>query len=691
MVDVASLSKRGVAVVGAGNMGAGIAQRIAQEGIPVFLLDQDMALAEAGKNKIAALLEEAVARRIFNPERVARILEGVTPTSDVTSVRDAGLVIEAIFEDRETKRGLFAELDAVCAVSTVFATNTSSLSIAELGEASGRPDRFGGLHFFYHPAKNRLLEVISGPATSAKTARFLLQFGRTIGKTCIRVADRSGFAVNRFFVPWLNEAVRMFDEGAASVPTIEAAARQAFGIGMGPFELMNVTGVAIAYHSAETLAGAIGPFYAPSESLRERTESRELWDLEGPVDSSALDDVSDRLRGCVFGVAAALVEEGVAGREDTDRGATVGLRWREGPFAMMNRAGTAESWECVRRFVERYPSLGLPSSLGEVASARTPWPLSFVDLRVHPAPGSARGGIARITVNRPEALNALSPVVMDQLTEALATALAMPGVETIIFDGVGKAFVAGADLRFFVDALKDRDFDRTYRFTAKGHALFDAIASSEKRTVALIDGLALGGGAEMALACDRVVVTPRAHIAFPETGIGIYPGLGGTQRLPRKIGRSLARYFVLCGIGMSADDAMACGFADAFLEGSGAQDADAEAAEVAALAGGDAANQTPFDQARTLFAQENIEALLSGELPAGTEATALTAKVLKLLSRKAPIALRMAADLIEDGYHLPLADGLQLELEHLEAIFSTEDALEGLSSAGKRRPQFTGR
>ena len=178
----------------------------------------------------------------------------------------------------------FTELNEICGASTVFATNTSSLSVSQLATVSGRPDRFGGLHFFYHPAKNRLLEVISGAETSLETKRFLGQFGSTIGKTCITVADRPGFAVNRFFVPWLIEAVRMYDEGVASIPTIEAAARRAFGIGMGPFELMNVTGVAIAYHAAVSLERMLGSFYAPTESLKRHTEQRENWNLEGEAD-----------------------------------------------------------------------------------------------------------------------------------------------------------------------------------------------------------------------------------------------------------------------------------------------------------------------------------------------------------------------------------------------------------------------
>lgn len=699
MSEMASLSERGVAVIGAGIMGAGIAQRIAQEGIPVFLVDREMSLAEAGKQKIAALLEQAVERRIFRPDQVERILGCVTPTIDMGSIRDTGLVIEAVFEDEEVKRKLFLELDAMCAPSTVFATNTSSLSIADLAATSGRPDRFGGLHFFFHPAKNRLLEVISGAATSPETELFLWQFGSAIGKTCIRVADRPGFAVNRFFVPWLIEAVRLFDEGIASISTIETAARRAFGIGMGPFELMNVTGVAIAYHSAVTLEKALGPFYAPSESLKTYTDSRQNWELDGEADPAGFEEVSDRLLGCVYAVSSALVEEGVATREDTDRGAVVGLRWLHGPFAMMNSAGTPAALACVSRFTTRYPSLDVPASLKELASDDKPWPLSFVEQHVE-------GSIARIVFNRPEALNALNPDVMRQLAESFFAVSAIPDVETVIFEGVGKAFVAGADIRFFIDALKENDFDRIYSFTEQGHELFNAIATSKKLTVAFVDGMALGGGAELALSCQKIIATRQANFAFPETGIGIYPGLGGTQRLPRKIGKPLARYLILCGAPLGADDAVSCGFADALLKsrapisGAPLSEPMLDDTERGELISDQARQDTgarmgqadkSLATAEALFSDGNIDRLLAGKLPDQVDDIPFAEKILKVLSRKAPMALRTAADLIEYGSQMSLEEGLQKELQCITSIFSTEDALEGLSSVGKRHPQFKGR
>src|SRR5262249_22600173 len=157
-----------------------------------------------------------------------------------------------------------------------------------------------GLHYFYHPAKNRLVEVIPAEATDPAIAAAAWTAQEMMGKTPIRSADASGFIVNRFFVPWLNEAVRLLEEGVAGIPTIEAAAKETSGVGMGPFELMNVTGIPIALHAATTLGQAFGPFYVPSPRLAAQVASGTHWDLSGSPDPSKLDEVAKRLLAVTF-------------------------------------------------------------------------------------------------------------------------------------------------------------------------------------------------------------------------------------------------------------------------------------------------------------------------------------------------------------------------------------------------------
>ena len=196
-----------VAIIGSGNMGSGIAQKSAQENFEIQMVDREERRVNHGQEIISNLLEQALERRIFNIEQVNSIKEkisGVVGTNNVDPKTD--LVIEAVFEDFNVKKDVFTILDQVCNEHTILASNTSSLSVNDLAKASGRPDRFIGLHFFYHPATNRLVEIIPAGSTTKNTLKAVETYCKTMGKVVIICKDRPGFVVNRFFVPWLNEA-----------------------------------------------------------------------------------------------------------------------------------------------------------------------------------------------------------------------------------------------------------------------------------------------------------------------------------------------------------------------------------------------------------------------------------------------------------------------------------------------------
>ena len=236
-----------VALVGAGTMGSGVAQKAAQEGFKVQLIDRDQESINRGMDMINSTLQEAVERRIMTHEKVQEVLENLNPIIDSNNVDVAtDIVIEAVFEDLEIKSSVFEIIDKNCAEHTIIATNTSSLSVNELSKSTNRPERFIGLHFFYHPAKNRLVEIIPGDETSIETLERVEQFCKRIGKVPIICEDKPGFAVNRFFVPWLNEAVLILEDNLGTPEQIDAIAREVFEIGMGPFALMNATGLPIA-------------------------------------------------------------------------------------------------------------------------------------------------------------------------------------------------------------------------------------------------------------------------------------------------------------------------------------------------------------------------------------------------------------------------------------------------------------
>ena len=672
-----------IGVVGAGNMGSGIVQKIAQEGIPVVMVDLNEEFIQRGLGTIRRLLQEGVERKIFKPEQVDQILSRVTGTTDFKALADADIVIEAVFEDKQVKTDLFKKLDQICSPQTILATNTSSFYVRDFADKTSRPDRFVGLHYFYHPAKNRLLEVIPHSGTSPETVAKSLLAAKLHGKTSILVKDAPGFAVNRFFVPFLNEAARMLEENLADIPTIEAAAKQAFKIGMGPFELMNVTGIPIAVHAATTLGNELGPFYAPAPILKAQMEKKANWILEGKVDESKVPALADRFLGVCLGVAAALVDEGVASIEDTDRGAKIGLRWILGPFEIMNKIGIGKTHEVVQAICRKYPDFKMPAILEKQHRLGKPFEFNFVDLEV-------KNGIAYVTLNRPEAMNALNETVVAQLDRRFAEAEANSGVKAIVFQGAGKAFVAGADIRYFVEKIKAGRIPDIVAFTRKGHELLLRIEESKKLTIALLDGLSLGGGSELALACQAIVATPAGSMAFPETGIGIFPGLGGMLRMARHVGPALAKYFAFTGTFISAADALALGIVTKLVESAGV-DAAIQSLAVAGKPDKFRTRNIPekFKTFAALFGPGSVATLLSGQIPAGANAE-LAGKVVKTLGYKAPLALRIADEIVDQQAPLPMRAAVEIELGRLQDIFSTADALEGLSSAGRRRPEFKG-
>jgi len=675
-----------IGIIGAGNMGSGIVQKTAQEGLSVVMVDIKPEFVEKGLNNIKATLQEAVDRKIMKPEKVDKIMGRIHGTTDFTETKDCDLVIEAVFEDMAVKKDLFKRLDETCEPKTILATNTSSFSVDELAGATNRPDRFVGLHFFYHPAKNRLLEVIPGSKTSPETTAASKQYAQLTGKTDILVRDAPGFAVNRFFVPWLNEATRLLEEGIANIPTIDKAAKDSLGIGMGPFELMNVTGVPIALHSATTLGDKLGAFYAPSAMLREQVDSGKLWSLEGDVQEDNMQAVADRLQAVVFFVAASLLQEGVSDVADTDLGAKVGLRWRRGPFEIMNRVGIEKAHELVENLLKAWPTLEVPEILSRQKSKGEPWDIRYVKY-------TKDGDVGRVTISRPDAMNALNETVVKQLEEAFDQAEADPDTKAIILDAAGKAFVAGADIGFFIQCIKSDRLDDNVAFTSYGQQVLQKIDDSEKLVVAKMEGMALGGGLEYALSADVIVATPKVIMGFPETGIGIYPGLGGTQRPSRYVGKELAKYFVFSGRIISGQEAHAIGIVDYFFTPEEIEEKiRAMIAEGSLVPNkGRKTEELPEDwqKIKTLFADENIPNWLDGKYLGNDDP--LTAKTAKILSSKAPIALRLTNQIMDEGFDKPIAEATKLELDHLKEIFATKDALTGLTSVGKGRPTFEGK
>ena len=675
-----------VAIVGAGNMGSGIVQKTAQEGLSVVMIDVGKKNVELGMSRIRSSLQEAVDRKILEPGQAEQIMRRIHGTTDLSEAKDCDLVIESVFENIQLKKDVFEELDAVCDEKTVLATNTSSFSVSEIAKATKRRDRFIGLHFFYHPAKNRLLEIIPGVLTSSETISVAKTYSKHAGKTDILVKDSPGFAVNRFFVPWANEATRLLEEGIANIPTIEKAAMDLLGIGMGPFRLMNATGVPITYHAQTTLYENLGVFYRPSERLKAQVDSEQPWPIEGEVEEDKIGVVWDRLLGVIFFTATSLLDERVTDIIGADVGAKVGLRWKKGPFEMINDVGISKAHTLVENLLSPWQDVEFPEVLLDQSAKRKPWDIRYVSY-------SRDGELGRITISRPDTLNALNQEVLSQLDDAFEEAESDPRTKAIILEATGKAFVAGADVKFFVDCiLENRLFD-SYNFASYGHDVMNRIDDCRKLVIAKVEGLALGSGFELALAADVIFATPKSAMGFPETGIGIYPGLGGTQRTSRIVGKELAKYLVFTGRMLSAEEARSIGVVDYIAE---PNEIDRKVHAMVDLwesssRKGRGSTDLPEDWERIkrLFADEHIEDWLNGKYLEDDDP--LVAKIAKTVARKAPLALKYANQIMDRGYKKTLKEGLKEELAHLNEVFSTKDAFIGLTNVGKRDIKYEGK
>jgi enoyl-CoA hydratase len=393
---------------------------------------------------------------------------------------------------------------------------------------------------------------------------------------------------------------------------------------------MNATGIPIAYHAASSLAQSLGDFYAPAEGLKAQFEAGADWDLGGEADESAQETIGAHLAGVVFGVAAQIVEEGVADPEDIDRGALVGLRWAQGPFGMMNALGPANALKHAEAVSAQRSGFVIPELLREHAAKKREWRLRDVRLSID-------GPIATITMSRPEAMNALNGKVLRELQTVVVQLREDPVVRVVILTGSGPAFVAGADIRTMLES----DTDQVAAFTRLGQEVLSELEALEKPVIAAINGFALGGGLELALACDIRLASEGAQLGFPEVGLGIFPGFGGTQRATRLIGKGHACELIFSGDPVDADTASRIGLVN-----------------------------------RVLPAQELLHA-----------AEALAQRI----ASRGPLAVAGAKRAINRSLETGLEAGLSFELDEVLKTFGTKDQKEGMSAfLERRKPEFTG-
>lgn len=267
-------------------MGSGIAQVAASSGYRVILRDVDDAILERGaaaiRSSLTRVLQKTVADEASRKEQLGRTLERIAPTSDWQKLEEADLVVEAVFESFEAKRDVFSRLDRICRPEAILATNTSSISITRLAAASGRADRFIGMHFMNPVPVMKLVEIIRGIATTDATYAATRQLAVALGKTPVEVHDFPGFVSNRLLMPMINEAVFALMEGVGSAESIDTVMQLGMNHPMGPLRLADLIGLDVCLAIMEVLfEGFRDSKYRPCPLLRKMVDAGHLGKKSG--------------------------------------------------------------------------------------------------------------------------------------------------------------------------------------------------------------------------------------------------------------------------------------------------------------------------------------------------------------------------------------------------------------------------
>lgn len=264
-------------VLGAGTMGAGIIQVMAQSGYEVTFIEQKQEFVDRGLEKISGVLEKAVRKGRMSEEDKAAALGRIKGSTDMGDLHDAEIVVEAATENVEAKKAMFRQLDEVCHPDAILATNTSALSITEIAAVTGRPEKVIGMHFFNPVPAMKLVEVIRGLSTSEKTTEAIMELAGSLGKSPVKVEEAPGFVVNRILIPMINEAVGILADGVAEAEDIDKAMKLGANFPMGPLALGDLIGLDVCLAIMETLHREYGEDkYHPHVYLRKMVRDGKL-------------------------------------------------------------------------------------------------------------------------------------------------------------------------------------------------------------------------------------------------------------------------------------------------------------------------------------------------------------------------------------------------------------------------------
>ncbi len=648
-----------VGVVGSGNIGPDIALFFAKAfhayDVPVVVVDVSEDAVARGRAKAEQKIGKGRESGAFKPEAAEAMLRALTFTTDDAQLAGASLVIEAATEDLAIKRKIFARLESLCGPSTILASNSSHIEPEEifLPLAPSTRSRTAVIHYFFPAERNLLVEIVPGRDTDPQHTTTLMGLYEEIGKIPVRVGGRFGYAVNPVFEGLFLAAALAVEEGLGTIKEVDTAARRALGLGVGPFTAMNLTGGnPITNHSLDVMTSKLGPWFRSPRLLKEAMASGKPWDVprrdeQVEVPPGQERKIADAMLGAYFGLAGEILDSGIITLADLELAVETGLAMHA-PFSLMNELGVGRALELVAAYAAGHPGFPVPRCIATHARDGQPFRINHVIRRDD-------GDVAVLTIRRPRVLNALNDDVYAQLA-AHATALAAdPMIAAVVLTGFGpKAFVSGADVNFLAAIQGPAEGIATSERSKQAGNLLEALG---KPVVCALNGMAFGGGNEIAMCCTARIVRKGLAVAVaqPEANLGIVPGAGATQRLPRLVGVAMAAGLLRTGRALSGREAVQCGLVRAEVDG----DVVDAAVRLARAAARGEVELRPIDR-EPLDTPDELPSVELGHLSRATDA---------LICRA-----------IVEGCRRPLADGLRLESELFGECCATEDMRIGVGN-----------
>jgi enoyl-CoA hydratase/3-hydroxyacyl-CoA dehydrogenase len=579
------------AVVGAGTMGGEIAQLIAAAEIPVVLKDIDQKFVDQGLEKAREVtrsqLDRLVEKEKLTSEQADEQLEAVVGRIEGTTTYegfgDVDFVIEAAPEKMELKQRVFAELDEVTPGRAILASNTSSLSVTEMGDATLRPDKVVGFHFFYPASVMPLVEIVEGDDSSPETVTAAINFAQAIRKQPITCAEVPGFVVNRILNSGASEIWRAQEEQGLSIKKIDEGVGAANVAPMGPFVLVDLLGLDTVLHVAEHLREQYGDRFYVHEGMKKLVADGKLGAKSGgdgfykdgepqvPGDADPPDDLADLWTLKAFVEACMVLEEGVCTAREIDLGlmAGAGLDPRRNlfpPFWKADLEGLDTVLEKLEQAEEAHGErFAPPRTLKRLVAQGRLGLKSGQGFYAYPQPDEGdqpdtvkletRDDVAIAWLANPP-MNAIAPQVIEDLGKVWERVKDADQVRAmVVYSSLPVVFSAGADIKAFTQA----DPEQGREVSERGHALLSDFGKADVATIAAVNAIAFGGGCELAMACDFRLAAESALFGQPEIRLGIIPGFGGTQRLPRLVGPQKGLEMNLVGDAITAEDAYGAG------------------------------------------------------------------------------------------------------------------------------------